>query len=479
MSPLQGLILGSVLGGLLLVLVSVVIVRAARVKKRPPLDLSARPTPRDEGYAKTLQAMIALETVSSAASKDLTKFYAFQRELEVLFPHIAKALERKDFSGSLLWKWKGQEKGAGILLLNHFDVVEATKGWKHDPFAGTIEDGLIYGRGALDDKGPLFAMLEAVEESLEEGYVPRHDVYLASSATEEIGGQGGPAMAAYLRKEGVRFRFLIDEGGAVVAHPFPFLGSTYAMVGTVEKGCGDLRIIARGKGGHASAPGKGTPLVRLGGFMADLEKHYPFQTKLSPSFKEMIRRFSPDLPFRYRLVTENLWLFGPLVKQVVLRVPQLAAMNRTTIAFTMAQGSEGYNVLPQEASVVANVRYIQHQPNDVSLALLRKIARKYALEIEVLNDCPPSPRVDSQGEPFRIVEAALKQIYPGVVVTPYVMTGNTDARFYSLLTDNGLRIAPLLISADQMGRIHGGEEAIAIASLGKAVDFYKEILKKA
>lgn len=454
--------------------------RAKQIVQVFPYRVHLKETPeRTEQYSQKLSEMIQHETISSVDNQDLAKFYQFHRLLEGMFPALHATCEKHDFDGSLLFKWSGQDSSkAPILLMNHFDVVEASGAWQDEPFAGVIRDGQVFGRGAVDDKGPLFVMLQAIEELINEGVVPSCDVYIASSNTEEIGGDGAPKTAAYLKSLGLRFRMLLDEGGMIVDQPLPILKGTYAMVGVVEKGYGDLKFIATSQGGHASAPGKKTPLVRLGQFMNEIEDNYPLKSKLTPTLKEMIRRLSVELPFKYRLITANLWLFGPVLKWIAPMSGQIAAMMRTSVAFTTAKGSEGYNVLPQEAYVTANVRYMPHQANEASHEILRKVASKFDLKMEVLKSEPPAPVVNYQGEPFKLIEQVIGEIYPGMVVSPYIMTGGTDAKYYNDLTDDGIRFAPLYIHADQMNRVHGIDENIDAASLAPGVDFYKILINK-
>ena len=449
-----------------------------RVKRTDTYNLKLEETARAKEYGELLADLLRIETISSVDSTDNSKFYKFHKRLEKVFPLIHKTCKKHDFDGSLLFKWKGKSDKEPVLFMNHLDVVDATGSWNYQPFKGEVIDGKLYGRGAIDDKGPLFVMLQAVEESIASGIIPNNDIYLASSCTEEIGGEGAPKTVKYLEEQGIKFKFLIDEGGMIIDKPLPMLKSTYAMIGVVEKGYGDIKFIARSAGGHASAPGKNTPLVRLGKFMKDIEDNDPFRVELTPTFREMLKRMSSELPLPYLFFTENLSLFGPLVKIALKQVPQLAAMTKTTIAFTKASGSEGFNVLPQEAYVTGNIRYIPHQANDECIAILTKIAKKYDIEIEILMNGTPAKVVNHNHEPFKLIEKTIKEVYPNIIVTPYAMTGGTDARFYDSLTDNGIRFAPLFITSEQLKGVHGLDENINISSLPKGVDFYKEIIKK-
>ena len=241
---------------------------------------------RTQKYAEALGRMIRVETIS-AGEDDPAKFQRFQELLKELFPHVFSEAEVENFDGNLLLRWKGlDEEGEPVLFMNHQDVVEATGEWEHDPFSGEIADGRIWGRGTLDDKGGLWAMLQAAEELMAEGFTPRRDIYFESSRTEEINGSGCPRIVKELKRRGLRFDYVLDEGGMIVEEPIGGAKGYFAMIGVGEKCTTDLKITARSTGGHASTPGKNTPLVRLGKFMAAAESSNMFDVELSPVIEE-------------------------------------------------------------------------------------------------------------------------------------------------------------------------------------------------
>ncbi len=473
------------LGGifvLILVLAAVILIRTLSLKPTPAKTAAVEldDSQRAKEYGVRLAKMIQKETISARGDSDRTKFYEFHKELEKLFPNVHKNCEKQEFNGSLLFKWQGKGDHEPILLMSHQDVVEATGDWEHGPFSGELDEkGRIWGRGTVDTKGSLFCIFSAVEELIREGYEPECDVYIASSCTEEISGEGAPMTAEYLKEQGVHLALLLDEGGMIVEEPVGGVKGLYGMVGVVEKGYGDVKFIAKSGGGHASAPGKNTPLVRLGKFMAEIEKHNPFTAKMTPTVKEMFRRMAPNMTFGMRMIFANLWLFeGLLLKLLPAISPAAAAMTKTTIAFTTAKGADGLNVLPQEAYVTANMRFIHHQPNKECFALLEELAKKFQIETEVLYNDEPCPIVDYKSDAFHLIEEAAAEIYPGVGICPYTMTGGTDAKFYKEICENAMRFAPIYIDSQQYASIHGINENIYQGALTKAVDFYKTIIKK-
>ncbi|MBQ7890253.1 MAG: M20/M25/M40 family metallo-hydrolase [Erysipelotrichaceae bacterium] len=435
---------------------------------------------RAEKYGKLLSKMVQKETISCRNQEDRTKFYEFHELLEELFPNVHHQCEKHVFHGSLLFKWQGQGNAEPILMMSHHDVVEATGTWTHEPFSGHIDEtGRVWGRGTVDTKASLMCMLSAVEELIESGYKPSGDVYIASGCTEEWSGDGAPATVDYLVKQGVKCRLVLDEGGMIIEKPVGGVNGTYAMVGVVEKGYGDVKFTAKGKGGHSSAPTKNTPLVRLGQFMAYCEKHYPFKSEYTSTVAEMFSRFAPNMDFGMRFLFGNMWLFKPLMPVVLPAVSSAAAaMLRTTLAFTMAEGSQGANVLPHEAYVVGNMRFIHHQDNKESIRIITEVAKKFDIDAEVLYQDAPCPIVDYKQPEFKLVEETIGEIYPGIGVSPYVMTGGTDAKYYSRICDNCIRFAPLYIDGQQYGSIHTLNENIYQGTLPMGVDFYKTMIQK-
>lgn len=463
-------------------LVVIVLIRTVMLKPTEARDAKVQldTSERSVEYGKQLAKMVQKETISSRFEADRTKFYEFHEILEELFPNVHKTCEKHVFNGSLLYKWSGKSSEKPILFMSHQDVVEAGGVWEHEPFSGDIdESGRVWGRGTVDTKGSLFCIFTAIEELIKDGYQPEVDVYIGSSCTEEWSGDGAPATVAYLKEHGIELALVLDEGGMIIEEPIGGVKGTYGMVGVVEKGYGDVKFTARSGGGHASAPKKNTPLVRLGKFMAEVEKHSPFVCKFSPTLEEMFKRCAPNMDFGMKMIFANMWLFKPLLTKLLPSINAAAgAMLHTTLAFTMAKGSDGLNVLPQEAYVTGNMRFIHHQPNKESIEAVSAIAKKYDIETEIIYQDEPCPIVDFKGEAFKLVEETIHEVYPGIGVCPYIMTGGTDAKYYKEVSKNCVRFAPLYIDGQQYGSIHGLNENIYQGALPMGIDFYKTVIRK-
>ena len=435
---------------------------------------------REKLYAGKLSEMVKYETVSVRGEIQRDKFLGFHRVLEKLFPQVHRHLEKTEIDGSLMFRWEGKRHDRPVVLMGHQDVVAAEGRWIHEPFSGDIADGKVWGRGSGDTKCSVMAFFQAVEELLGEGYVPEQDIYLCSSSTEEIGGEGAPKTVDELERRGVRPFLVCDEGGAIIREPMEGFSGYYAMIGVLEKGSGNVKVIARSGGGHSSTPSPNSPIARLSKFVCDIEKHNPMRSDIEPELMIMFKRMADYGPFHMRLALGNLWLTKPLLKLAGPHLgSQVAALMRTTVAFTQQSGSQGANVLPQEASITVNMRYIPHQDKEESIAVIRKIASKYNLEVEDLGGDSSSPPVNTDGEAFHLVEDVIADVFPGLPVIPYVMTGGTDAAYYQRICDACIRFSPVLYTEEQMDSMHGLNENISTVSLPGAVDFYKAVIKKA
>ena len=470
-----------VLLGILALLVFLLGIAIIRTLLRGHKISTYRPAPdpeREERYAEALARMVRCETVSSPNKEQREKFLAFHRLLEELFPLVHANLEKIELDGNLLFHWVGKNAEKPVVLMSHQDVVPAEGAWEHEPFSGDIEGGKVWGRGSSDTKCSVFAFFEAVEELLGQGYLPAQDVWLSSSCTEEWAGPGCKKLVDELTRRGVKPWLVCDEGGGIITDPIAGVPGNFAMMGVFEKGKADVKFTARSSGGHASAPPANSPIARLAAFVNHVEKHSPFRKQFVPEVKAMFTRLSPYAGFGLRLLFGNIWLFGPLLKAVMPKLSaQAGALLKTTVAFTMQSGSDACNVLPQEATVWANMRFIPHQGMDESLGIIRDLAAKYGLETEVRAASDYTAATDINGEGWRYAVRTVEQTFPGLPACPYVMTGATDARFFQEICDNVIRFAPVIYGPEQMKGMHGVNENIEYICLPGAVDFYRNLIR--
>ena len=430
--------------------------------------------------AEKLGAMVRIPSVSKREDEDLSEFYKLHAVMEEQFPLLHKNLEKEVFSGNLLYRWKGQDASKKpILLMGHQDVVPASnEGWRVDAYSGAVINGNLYGRGCLDCKSTMYVELQAVEELLEEGFVPPCDVYLSYSINEETGGDGAAAAVRLLKERGIDLALVLDEGGAVMEAPVVGMDRDYAVIGITEKGYMDLKITARGKGGHSSTPPRNTPAARLFAFANEIERKRPFKKALIPESAEMFAAMAPSFTFPLRLILGNIWLFKPLLMVLMPMVsPFGEAVMSTTCCFTMMRGSDAANVIPKEPYLVANLRTSVHQGCAESLAVMKKYADKYDLDIEVIMQRDASPVSNIHSREYAYVCECIRKQFPDVGIAPYIIMGGTDCRHFHALTENALRFAPVRMTNAQSASCHAVDENVTLSALAEGVRFFKMFLK--
>ena len=430
--------------------------------------------------AKKLGAMVQVPSVSKREDEDLTEFYKLHAVMEAQFPLLHQNLEKEVLNGTLLYRWKGSDSSKKpILFMGHQDVVPASNdGWRVDAYSGAVIDGNLYGRGAMDCKSTMYVELQAVEELLAEGFVPPCDVYLEYSINEETGGDGAAAAMRHLKEKGITLALVIDEGGAVIEEPVSGMDRPYAVIGITEKGYMDLKITARGKGGHSSTPPRNTPAARLFAFANEIERKRPFEKKLLPETVEMFTKMAPSFNFPMRLILGNIWLFKPLLMALMPMVsPFGEAVMATTCCFTMMRGSDAANVIPKEPYLVANLRTSVHQGCEASLAVMKKYAAKYDLDIEVIMQRDASPVSNIHSKEYAYVCDCIRKQFPDVGIAPYIIMGGTDCRHFHALTENALRFAPVRMTNAQSASCHAVDENVSISALAEGVRFFKMFLK--
>ncbi len=474
--------MGYVILGLLALVVAIVVFRTLRIKAEAPAAYTPEISRQElETAAQKLGDMVRVPTVSKHEHEDLTQFYIFHKELERLFPLLHKNLEKTELQGTLLYRWQGLDPTKSpILLMGHQDIVPATdEGWSVPPYSGTVKDGCLYGRGAMDCKSTMYMELQAVEELLAEGFVPPCDVYLEYSINEETGGQGAANAMEYLKNKGIRLALVLDEGGAVIDAAIPGMDRPYAVIGITEKGYMDVKITARGKGGHSSTPPRNTPAARLFAFASEIERKRPFRKALLPEVEVMFGKMAPALPFPMRMVMGNLWLFRPLLMALMPVVsPFGEALMATTCCFTMMEGSGAANVIPKEPYLIANLRTSVHQNCADTLAVLEKYGKKYDLEFQVLLQRDASPVSNIHSQEYAYVERLVAKHFPDAGCAPYLIMGGTDCRHFHALSENALRFAPARATQAQNMACHAVDENVGLAAMAEGVRFYKLLLRE-
>ncbi|MBR6785569.1 MAG: M20/M25/M40 family metallo-hydrolase [Clostridia bacterium] len=470
-------------------------INAVRAAKYVPEKKDyGEPSPENVNVQRALDNLskaISIPTVSHPEKEkiDFSQFEKFHKFLEEAYPLIHKTLKKEVIlEASLMYKWEGTRSDLDpIALLAHQDVVpisEGTEGdWTNPPFGGVNDGEFIWGRGALDMKNHLIAVMEAVETLLEEGFQPERDVYLLFGQDEEVvasGNSGAKHLMLALKERGVHLDSVIDEGGAIIPVNVKGIINNKELIGVgiAEKGYLDIEITVNAKGGHSSQPPVHSALGQLAEVIRDIEGHQ-FKAKLMPFAFDLFSNIGKNCTYPVRLITCNLPYLKPLLTYGMTKIPFTACFVRTTTAVTMAQGSPAANVLPQKASVVVNFRQMPGTTVQDVIDHIRKVCRNKNIEIKVLKEKEASIFSPTDSRAFKIIEELCVQENKDAVVAPYLVMGGTDACNYEPVCENIFRYSPFRASVELLRCTHATNERVPVSAVEPAVAFFKRYVKKA
>lgn len=468
--------------GLLIILLLVIITRTLLFTpdKKPTTVPEKIEFDRDTAV-ENLRELVRCKTVSyyDSSLEDDAEFEKLISLLPELYPNVAKVCEFKQLPDrALLFRWQGKKSDKAAVMMAHYDVVPVNEElWDKPPFEATLEDGVIWGRGTLDTKVTLNAVLSAADHLINNGFVPNEDIYFAFSGGEEVSGKGAANIVDYFYENNIKISFVVDEGGGVVENVFPGVKAACGLIGIAEKGLMNVKYTAKSGGGHASAPKPNTPIERLSAACSNIA-HYPFKSHLTQPVAEMFDTLGRHSNFLYRMIFANLWLFYPVLDAICTKSGgELNALMRSTVAFTQMSGSTAPNVIPPEATLVSNIRINPHDTTDSVLDYLKKTVDDKNIEITMLEGTNPSRISKTDCDEWDKVAAAVADTWQGCIVSPYLMVQCSDSRHYGRISDKVYRFSAMDLTSEERATIHGNNERIRVEALGRAVEFYIRLFK--
>lgn len=380
------------------------------------------------------------------------------------------AFERFD-SGerpNLVARVRGTGKGGGPLLLTgHVDVVPVERDqWSHDPFAGEIHGGYLFGRGAIDMKNMVSMSLHVICALAENGRTPDRDVIFAAVSDEEQGCAHGSRYLVENHPEAVRAEYMLGEVGGF---NLDINGVRYYPIQVAEKGTVRLRLTVRGRPGHGSVPHGEMAVVRLGALLMKLGK-----TRLPMHPVATVEAFVRGLAAAQKGAGKRVLplLLKPALAGFVLdkvlpdrsSAETFAANLSNTVSPTMLEASNAVNVIPGHASVVLDGRILPGQSADDLVAELRAVIGP-EVEVEVLSS--HHGRENRPGGPlFDAICENVRRHDPSGVPVPYMVTGFTDAAYFGLLGAQCYGYSPLRFPAEDRvafkDLFHGHDERIHV-----------------
>ncbi len=467
---------------LLAIMVLALAINVVRVPDlQPTVGIRAAIDVDTDAAAQRLANLLQIPTISSV--DDDAPFVQITDTLRQQWPELYRTLTPQVINAhSQVLIWQGRNSTLDpLLLMAHLDVVPAaSQHWQQDPFGGEIIDGEIWGRGALDNKGSAAAILEAVTALLQNGYVPERTVMIAFGYDEETGGlQGARHVAAWFEREKIRPWLVLDEGGFVLGNsPLP-LDAPVALLGVAEKGYLSVQVSAYAVSGHSSMPPNDLAIFRLARALTRIDDS-PLPMSLEGPTGATFDWLNSEMRWPEKLLFANRWLFDRLIMSQLARSPSGAALLHTTQAPTLLNAGIKENVLPETATATINLRVHPRDTADSIVAHLNAVIDDPAVEVTALNEFSSEAQQasDWRAPAFQVLAEAVRSNFPDARITPYLVVGATDARYFRPLTDQVYRFLPFRLDNSELSRLHGRDERVRVTDYIDAIHFYATLIQR-
>ena len=397
-------------------------------------------------------------------------------------------LESAPGRGNLITRLKGTGEKPNLLLLSHLDVVAANpQEWTTDPFAGTIKDGYVYGRGTIDMKG-MTAIEVITLKLLKQNNIPlKGDIVLAATADEERGGEAGAGYLLRNHKDKIWCPYVLNEGGGTA---FPQNKQNIYPIQTAEKGILWFKIKAQGTPGHGSTPNMAdNAITRINKVLTKLENYQPptiyvdtlqefltHITQTNPPLKDLINQLLANPQKSDQILDELAQKDKALAEEIRPRI-------KTTLTPTIIQGGTKENIIPSQCEAVFDCRVLPGQSTTTTLDLIKQLLnaidnQKLSYEIIQIHDGNQST---TQTPLYETIKTVLQEADPGCSITPTLTTGGTDSRFFretGSICYGFHPVRPEEPNDQYEKRIHGIDERLSIENLVWGTSIFYETIKR-
>ncbi len=454
-----------------------------------------------EGAVQRLSRAVQFPTISNQDRTDFDEeaFRNYHEFIKESYPLVHKTLKRELVGDprpfTLLYTWEGKDPSLPpAIFMAHQDVVpviEESRGkWKVDPFSGAIQDGYIWGRGVLDDKNQIHAILEAAEMKIKEGFQPSRTIIFVFGHDEEVGGpEGARAAADIVEQRGYKeIGFVIDESAPLTPGIFPGIRDNTALIGIAQKGYVSLELAIHAVGGHSSMPPEQTNIVALAKAVTKVEEaQFPF--KIHDAVRYQFRFMGPELPEAqqpmYQAVAygnnDSVTELEQAFIEAMKGNPVTRAMLRTTTAVTMFNAGVKDNVLPSAAVAVVNFRPMPGDTPEVIIEHVKNVINDDRITIRDISASTPATNVaNPHGQGYKLLEKTIRQIWGNdLIVAPFFVVGGSDSKHFQsrpFAKDVYTITAIQLENTTEFEGFHGVNERILIDEYGRSIGFFYTLM---
>jgi len=374
----------------------------------------------------------------------------------------------------------GKKQGKPLILLNHMDVVPVEEDkWDLDPFGGIVKDGYIYGRGTLDMKGKGVAELMTILLLKRHRIPVKRDVIFLATADEEVGGRWG---IKWMLEHVPRLKEaggVLNEGGCILLREDGQLDRY--EIATAQKVVAQFTLRAHGTSGHGSMPHRDTAtvkLIRAVDRLAEWEPPLEVITLVKEYFANLAAVNPSEETKGYHDIGAS--LRDPAFAEAFAANPQYNAMVRNTLTPTILAAGQKVNVIPSEAEATFDCRILPGTDIEAFFSRVREVIGTEEIEIAPLPEfeMAPSPPSPLDNELYKAIVRVARRRDPGCVVTPYLITGATDSRFFRRIGVPCYDFSPFRLKREDSKLIHGHNERLSIENLGLASEVIFEIVNE-
>jgi acetylornithine deacetylase/succinyl-diaminopimelate desuccinylase-like protein len=374
----------------------------------------------------------------------------------------------------------GETRGNSLILLNHMDVVPVEEDkWDIDPFGGIIKDGYIYGRGTIDMKGKGVAELMTML-LLKRYKIPlKRDIIFLATADEETGGQWGVKWMLEREPRLKEAACVLNEGGCILIRDNGALD--HYEIATAQKVVAQFSLKATGKTGHGSMPhgeSANVKLIRALNRLVEWETPFDIIPLVRHYFDNLAQVRSPEEAQGFQDIEEA--LRDPTFAKTFTANSQYNAMVRNTLTPTILKAGQKINVIPSMAIASFDCRILPGTSSTDFFAQLRTVIGDEEIAIAPLpefesNALPPSPL---DNELYQAIGQVARRKDPGCMVTPFLITGATDSRFFREIGVPCYDFSPFRLRQEDLQLVHGHNERISVENLAFASEVIFEIVRE-
>mgnify|MGYP001817356093 FL=1 len=363
-----------------------------------------------------------------------------------------------------------------LILLNHIDVVPAEKDqWSCDPFGGEVRDGFIHGRGALDMKCQGIMELLAFLSVQRNGSVPQRDLIFLAVADEEVGGVYGVDFLLKNHPEDFASGLVLNEGGFGVNNLLPDRPAIF--IAAAEKAANWMQISAEGPPGHGSMPRPENALERLIRGLNRLQQ-MDNPIMITETTAEYFKRLAEGWEFLkpYQKDGREETLITCLTESGFADIPQVSATIRNTVSTNVMAAGGSVNVIPSRAEAKLDVRILPGQDPEAFKASIEEQLDDDGLSVSFMA-CDRALASPFDTPAFEAIEAVFRRRFPEAVVTPFLVFGSTDSRFFRQKGMTSYGVCPVMLTMEDIQMVHGIDEKISEKNLIMGTEIYTEIVE--